>query len=181
MKSSKDMKIYIKSVIVLGSICLAVAVLLAAINYVTAPVISENAARAVQESLGAVLAGAESFEEMELPEGAPDTVKAVYCDKGGKGYAVALSATSQYSGSPMTFTLGIGTDGKITGIKITNYAETKDFGASYPETYIGADSALTDIDLVSGVTYSSTAFKEAVADAFEALASIDAGQERSEH
>ena len=176
-------KDYIKSVIVLGSVCLVIAVVLAAVNYVTAPVISENAAHAVKESLGAVLEGAEDFEEISLPDGAPETVNAIYRDKGGKGYAVALSATSQYSGSPMTFTLGIGADGKITGVKITNYAETKDFGASYPETYIGADSALSGIDLVSGVTYSSTAFKNAVSDAFSVLVSmgtVEEGEKTSE-
>ncbi len=176
-------KDYIKSVIVLGSICLVIAVVLAAVNYVTAPIIAENAALRVQESLAEVLEGATEFEEIDIPENAAETVGAIYRDKGGKGFAVAMSATSNYSGSPMTFTLGIGTDGKITGVKITNYAETKDFGAAYPETYIGADSALNGIDLVAGVTYSSTAFKNAVSDAFEALISMGAigeGEKSSE-
>lgn len=165
-------KDYIKSVVVLGTICLIIAVALAAINYVTAPIIADNAERAVKESLGAVLEGAEDFEEIELPSDAPETVQTIYREQSGKGYAVALATTSSYSGSPMTFTLGVGADGKIAGVKITNYAETKDFGAAYPESYIGADSTLSGIDLVSGVTYSSTAFKNAVSDALQTLVAM---------
>lgn len=169
-------KEYIKCVAVLGTICLVIAVALAAVNFVTAPIIKENAEAAVQRSLAEVLEEAEDFEKLELPDGAPETVKDIYRDNGGSGYAVAISTTSSYSKSPMTFTIGIGENGKIVGIKITNYAETKDFGADYPSSYIGADSeALEGVDLISGVTYSSTAFKEAVADAFKAVSLIDSG------
>jgi len=71
----------------------------------------------------------------------------------------------------MTFTVGFGVDGKIVAIEMTNYAETKDFG-DYPQSYVGADSALGGIELSAGVTYSSTAFKAAIEDAFAALIAI---------
>lgn len=163
----------IKSIIVLGSICLVVAVLLSSVNYITAPIIKESANTAVMESLKEVLPDATDFEEVSLPEGAPETVTGIFKDNGGSGYAVTLSTSSSYSQSPLTFTLGVGADGKIVAIKITNYAETKDFG-EYPGSFIGSDSALAGVneDLATGATYSATAFKNAVADAMGVLVSL---------
>lgn len=157
-----------KSIAVLTSICLVVAVLLAAVNHVTAPIIEESAATDTQASLYAVLPNAVGFEE-ETPAGeVPETVMGIFRDTGGSGYAVTLSTSSSYSASPMTFTVGVGTDGKITGVEITNCAESKDFG-DYPGTYVGQDSALSGVDIYAGVTYSSTAFRSAVEDAFSVL------------
>ena len=161
----------IKSIVVLGSICLVVAVLLAAVNYVTAPIIEAAAGAAASESLLVVLPDATGFEEVEKPEGAADTITGIHRDKGGSGYAVTLSTSSSYSQSPMTFTVGFGADGKIVAVEMTNYAETKNFG-DYPQSYVGKDSALTDVDLAAGVTYSSSAFKAAIEDAFAALVSL---------
>ncbi len=160
-----------KSIVVLTGICLIVAVLLAAVNHVTAPIIEESAASGAQASLYTVLPNAAGFEE-ETPEGeVPQTVTGVFRDTGGSGYAVTLSTTSSYSATPMTFTLGVGTDGKITGVEMTNYAESKDFG-DYPSTYIGQDSALGGVDVYAGVTYSSQAFRGAVEDAFAVLVEL---------
>lgn len=157
-----------KSIAVLTSICLVVAVLLAAVNHVTAPIIEESAATDTQASLYAVLPNAVGFEE-ETPAGeVPETVMGIFRDTGGSGYAVTLSTSSSYSASPMTFTVGVGTDGKITGVEMTGYAESKDFG-DYPGTYVGQDSALSGVDIYAGVTYSSTAFRSAVQDAFSVL------------
>ena len=163
----------IKSIIVLGSICLVVAVLLSSVNYITAPIIEESANTAVMESLKEVLPDATDFEEVSLPEGTPETVTGIFKDNGGSGYAVTLSTSSSYSQSPLTFTLGVGADGKIVAIKITNYAETKDFG-EYPGSFIGSDSALAGVneDLATGATYSATAFKNAVSDAMGVLVSL---------
>ncbi len=159
----------VKSTIVLTAICLIVTLILSAVNYVTAPIIKQNADKAVQESLKAVLPSAASFEEVELKENTPETVKAVYKDTAGSGFAIALETTSSYSEAPMAITVGISADGIIQNIVITNYSETKDFGADYPNTYVGKDASLAGVDLVSGVTYSSTAFKNAINDAFTAM------------
>jgi Na+-translocating ferredoxin:NAD+ oxidoreductase RnfG subunit len=166
-------------VVVLAAICLVVTLLLSAVNFVTAPIIEQASAAAAQASLLEVLPEATGFSELELPEDAPETVTAVYADNGGSGYAVTLSTSSQYSESPMQLTVGIGTDGLIKNIVLTNYAETKDFGADYPSTYVGQDSALSGVELVSGVTYSSTAFRNAVNDAYSVLfevADVQAGE-----
>ena len=153
------MKDSLKSIVVLTVICLVVSAVLAGINQVTAPIIAENQSSKANESLYAVLPDAENFEELALPEGSPETVTGVYRDTAGSGYAITLETSSQYSSSNMLITMGVGADGKIVNIALTNYAESKDFGTeTYPQTYIGADSALSGIDTVAGVTYSSTSF-----------------------
>ncbi|MGN0629030.1 MAG: FMN-binding protein [Oscillospiraceae bacterium] len=163
------MKENIKSVVVLTVICLVVASLLAVTNFYTAPIIEEHKANAANESLTIVMPEAAGFEEIVLPEGSPATVKNLYKETSGLGYVAILGTTSQYSSGEMGITVGFTTDGKISGISLTSYMESKDFGADYPETYIGQDSALGGVDTVAGVTYSSTAFKNAISDAFTVL------------
>ncbi len=160
-----------KCIVVLTGICLVVAALLAGVNHITAPIIEKSAVSGAQASLYAVLPNAAGFEEETLEGEVPGTVTGVFRDTSGSGYAVTLSAVSSYSATPMTFTLGVGTDGKITGIEMTNYAESKDFG-NYPDTYIGQDSALSGVDVHAGVTYSSKAFRGAVEDAFAVLVEL---------
>lgn len=162
----------VKSVVSLVVICLVVTLALSAVNYFTAPVIAENNAKAVQGSFAEALPGADGFEELEPAADAPETVKSIYKENNGLGYVVILETTSQYSESPMGITVGIGTDGIIKNIVLTNYAETKNFGDDYPASYIGQDSALAGVELVSEVTYSSTAFRNAVTDAYTALFAV---------
>ena len=90
------------------------------------------------------------------------------------GYVLRLSTSEGYTKQPIEFTLAIDAEGKISGVELTAYPETKDMGKeTYPQTYLGQDSTLANVSLVAGVTYSSTAFKNAVADGFAAL--IDNG------
>ena len=163
-------------VAVLTVICVVVAILLAVVNHFTAPEIAKNAERKVNESLYAVLDGADGFDEiknLDEYEGKPKTVVAAHKDKGGSGYVIVLETSTSYtSGAAMSITVGIGTDGAVKGATVTSYSETKDFGKeTYPKTFVGLTS--DDIDtsngdlLVSGVTYSSKAFKAAIKDALE--------------
>ena len=164
------MKKTLAPVIVLTVICFAVALALAFVNEITAPVIEENAGSSQSKSLSEVLSGGKFGSPMTELTNLPDTVKAVYEEKSGMGYALVLATSSQYSSEDMGITVGIDKNGVIRGIVLTAYFESKDFGRdTYPKTFIGKDGSLAGIELVSGVTYSSRAFKEAVADAFTAL------------
>lgn len=163
------MKKHLKPVIVLTAICLCGALLLAVVNLFTKPIIEENLARRQRQSLLAAMPGAADFTQVNLPADAPDTVRALYRETGGGGYVMLLSARSQYTGSePMGITVGIDGEGKITGVVLTSYTESKDFGKStYPARYTGLGTAdAAAVETVSGVTYSSTAFRKAIADAF---------------
>lgn len=160
---------YLKSISVLFSICLVVALLLALTNYITAPIIEDAKLAAETKSLVEVLPEAEKFEKIEISATVPETVTAIYKDVSGKGYAIALATSSQYSSSDMLISLGIGSDGVIKGVKITSYSDSKPLGEDYPKSFVGKDASLTGVDIVAGVTYSSNAFKGAISDAFTAL------------
>lgn len=163
------MKVNVKSVVVLTVICVVVSALLSVTNFFTAPVIEANKAAAAQASLKVVMPDAAGFEEIALGADAPATVLNLYKETSGLGYVVILSTSSQYSSDNMGITVAIGNEGTITGITLTSYYESKDFGADYPQTYVGADSALNGVDTFAGVTYSSTALKNAITDAFNVL------------
>ncbi|MBR5309940.1 MAG: FMN-binding protein [Oscillospiraceae bacterium] len=178
------MKENIKSVVVLTAICLVVAILLAVTNYVTEPIIAANKAAKASGSLLQVMPEATGFENITDTLGElPATVKEVHAETSGLGHVMILGTTTQFSSDEMGITVAIGADGKISNILLTGYYESKDFGADYPATYIGQDSALGGVDTVAGTTFSSSAFKNAVADAFTVLVEnnlVAAGQKSEE-
>ena len=178
------MKENIKSVVVLTAICLVVAVLLAYTNSITAPIIEANKAAKASGSLLEVMPEAADFENITETLGElPATVKEVHKETSGLGHVMILGTTTQFSSDEMGITVAIGADGKISNVLLTGYYESKDFGADYPATYIGQDSALGGVDTVAGTTFSSTAFKDAITDAFNVLINnnlVAAGQKSEE-
>ena len=177
------MKENIKSVVVLTAICLVVAVLLAYTNSITAPIIAANKAAKASGSLLEVMPEATGFENItDTLANLPATVKEVHKETSGLGHVMILGTTSQFSSDEMGITVAIGADGKISNILLTGYYESKDFGADYPATYIGQDSALGGVSTVAGCTFSSSAFKNAIADAFNVLVenNLVAAGEKSE-
>ena len=166
-----------KAVIAIVLICVIGAGLLFGVNAFAAPMIEANNASLAYAPLLAVMPEAKDFAPVYEAANAgassladvPETVVGIYEETSGAGYAVKLSTTQGYTHDTIEFAIGVSTDGKITGAQLTAYNDTKDFGADYPATYVGQDSALADVQLVAGVTFSSSAFKNAVADAFAAL------------
>lgn len=161
------------------TLCILFAVFCAAVfgvQKLTAPLAEKNALAAQLTPLYEVLPGTTGFEKLwaagdEASElsNVPETVKAIYKSENESGFAASLSTTAGFTGEAMEIALGIGTDGKITGASLITYPDTKDFGADYPASFIGQDSALSGAELVSGATYSSSAFKNAISDAMLAL------------
>jgi len=147
------------------------------LNTVTGPIIESNNAAGEFAPLFAVMPEAENFEQIYAADGSvetaladvPGTVQAIYAETSGMGYAMKLSTTKGYTGNPIELTLGVDAEGKIAGIQLDAYPETKDFGAEYPTTFLGQDSTLADVSVVAGCTYSSVAFRDAVADGLAAL------------
>lgn len=155
----------VKAIIVLFSFCLIIAVILATVNLLTAPMIEENNKKAQLTAIEGLIEGA-VFEQISELDDLPETITGVFKDKNGGGLAITFATTSQYSSGDMQYAVGINSDGRITGIKEIAYMESKDFG-QYPETFIGKQSTEIDTtDAFSGVTYSSAAFKSALKDAF---------------
>lgn len=138
-------------------------------NIVLGPKVEEALQSQASGEMTAVMPEGKGFTEVELPADAPATVKHIYSENQGLGYVVELATTSQYSQGDMGILVGVGKDGIITGTAVTSYNETRDFGEEYPLSYVGQDSALADVVMTSGATYSSTAFKDAILDAYTAL------------
>ena len=167
------------SALVLVLIFAVFALVLFGINIFAAPLIEANGSAQQFAPLYSVMPEAKGFELIyDANDSAasalvdvPETVQAIYSETSGLGYAIRLSTTQGYTKEPIELTIAIDAEGKISGTELTAYPDTKDFGADYPGSFIGQDSALGDVGLVAGVTYSSSAFKNAVSDGFAALIS----------
>ncbi len=154
---------YLKSIIVLVSICLIVGLLLSGVNSITAPIIEKNDAAAANGAYMVVLPNATSFEDVtgEFPESVLEMKK----DVGGSGFAFKLQGSSSYSQSAMQMILGIDNEGMITKLVITNYAETKGNAADFEALFEGKDATMSDT--IAGVTYTTNAIKDIVKAAYD--------------
>lgn len=172
----------VKPILVLTVICLAVALLLAVVNYVASPIIAEATAEAERKARSEALPGATDFTEVDLKGYAdlPESVVSCYRDNDGGGY-VFLVKGAGYGGksNPITLLVGIKPDGKIAGIKITDVSgETAGIGDKVKKNDFTSRFADLDADgvegvaNVSGATYSSTGVKQAVRDAFTVFSAV---------
>ena len=172
----------VKPILVLTVICLAVALLLAVVNYVASPIIADATAEAERKARSEALPGATDFTEVDLKGYAnlPESVVSCYRDNDGGG-CVFLVKGAGYGGksNPITLLVGIKPDKKIAGIKITDVSgETAGIGDKVKKNDF--TSRFTDLDAggvdgvsnVSGATYSSTGVKQAVRDAFTVFAAV---------
>ena len=175
------MKQYIKSVIVLTSICLVVALMLAVTNHFTKDKIAQNNAQAAYAACFEVMPEAKAFEEVDLStyQNLPASLTNAYKETNGLGYTYKHVVTGKNPG--LTVMVGIDNTGLITGATVVASQETPSYfggdkATSYASKFAGKDSTLAGIELISGATMSSKAFKDAVSDAFNANAVI-AGME----
>lgn len=162
----------LKPVLVLGAICLVVALLLAGVNMLTSDKIRGDKEAAVTKSLEQVMPGIDPEDVTSEYDLTGTTVTTVYRDKNGKGHVITLSSAKGYTGNAILLTIGIDNEGKVTGAVITSNPESKgvdqtnaffeSFGGKNPEEVFNAE-------LVAGVTYSSTAVRNAALDAFKVL------------
>ncbi len=177
MKKKNDA---LKCIVVLGSICLLIAVAMAAINLVTAPRIEAANREAEQQALRTVLAEAEDFEAVKGDYG--ESVTALYRDTAGKGYVTMLSAKGYDSSNPMKIAVGFDTNGTILRCHViscsgeTSGIGTKVSGESFLASFAGAGEALDGVDAISGATISSSAFIDAVRQGAAAVASVKEGK-----
>lgn len=175
----------VKAVALIVVIVLVFGAAMFGLNFYTGPLIEANNAGAVYGPLLAVMPEGASFDgeaKIYAADGSvpttltdvPETVAAIYKEANGMGYAVKTTATSQYSKAPMEITLGVDAEGKIIKVQIDSYNDTESYDfrvkdPGYLDTYVGKDSALADVGLVAGTTFSSTAFKQGVSDGLNAL------------
>ncbi len=170
----------LKPLLVLGTICILVAAILAAINTVTGPKIQRIEEQKVYDSLREALDG--EFEPADIPAGAPSSVTGVYkvTDK-GELVGNVVTVEKQGYASKIVLTVGIKADGTVNRVVVTAQQEShgKDINPLLNGFPGVSAEGVGDVEHVSGATVTSKTIKEAVADAFKAI-SPDSGDEEEE-
>ena len=120
--------------IVLGSICIVVALLLSVVNMVTAPRIEANQNAAANESLLVVLPDGKNFEELVIDERYPSVVKKGWKADGGHVFQMEVKGFE----AGLVIMCGINSEGKITGVKDISSKETYGAEPMLNEAYTNA-------------------------------------------
>ena len=167
----------LRPTLVLGLITLVVSALLVLTYNITGvgvagPAISDEMLAMAAE----ILPGGDGFEDAGV--GSSATVPAVIKTSNDAGYVI--NAIGKGYGGDMSVLIGLDNDGKITGVKVYEMAETPGIGtkvtedAAFLATFIGKDS-VDGSDAVSGATFSSKGLNEAITNAFDAFNTIKSG------
>ena len=161
-------------IIVLVLICAIMSGLLALTNSATAPIIAAAEEAAKQAARLEVMPDADDFSLVAV-EGLPAAVTEVYEATNGTGYVFSLKAQGYGGKGTLNMAVGIGMDGKITGVTVLSHSETVGLGskittdANFYGQFPGLDAAgAAAADTISGATRSSNFYKAAIADAFTA-------------
>ncbi len=173
----------LKTLAVLLVIVVVFSAAMVGINLHTGPLIEANNAGAALAPLLAVMPEGAAFDgeallySTENPgtlADVPAQVLTIYKEATGMGYAVQCQTVGNYEATPMTLTFGVSADGKIAKVQVDNYTDSIDVREKDPNflpSFDGKDSALADVNLVAGCTYSSKSIKEAVEAGLNALIS----------
>lgn len=121
---SKEIKIIIKTALSLFLICAVSAGILAFVNSVTSPMITENNLKAADEARLRILPEAEEFSEKTDESGN------VYFEGTKNGAAVGYVFTTSASGygGQIDVMTGVSSEGTVTGISILTINETPGLG-----------------------------------------------------
>lgn len=189
---NKTVKEILTLTIKLFAICLIVSGILAYVNSLTAPVISENEAKNFEASMKELLPEAKEFEKIEdianLSEDNGASFESAYRgikDEQTCGYVVSTVCHEGYGGD-INVMVSITEEFEVKEVKIMSMAETAGLGAkaSNPEflnQYSGLNSGIgveknnggnpdnNTISAISGATKTSKAVTKAVNFALEAI------------
>ena len=180
MKTESNVKYIIRLAATLLIITSLVALALAGVNSITAPVIAQKTAEKTQLAIQAVLPGGGD----EIDFAPADLVSKVY--KGDNGYAVQV--TPGGFDNTITMMVGVGNDGKVLGISIISHTETAGLGAvaaadtpagqtfrSYFEGASGSVAVTKDggtVEAITGATITSRAVCDGVNAALACVATL---------
>jgi electron transport complex protein RnfG len=165
---------HFKSVIALTLICAISTLLLALTNSLTAPIIKEQEAAAVNEALAVVLPNGEGFEAIDLTKyELPKTITEAYSEKNG-GYVFKMTTTGY--GSNFVILCGIDKDSVIKGATCISSNETLGVEQTYGDNFKDKKSEeVESVDTVANATKTTAAYKGAIQDALNALTIMQGG------
>lgn len=179
----------VRLIVVLGLITFVCALLLGAVNGVTAPKIEQNNINTRNAAMAEIIPGAE-FEDLNTTVPAPDkntpSITGVYkATAGGADAGYCVEVTPNGFGGAINMIVGIAPDGTVAGVKVTKHAETPGLGAKSQDAdwiaqYAGqpADGSLAvtkdggSINAITGATITSRAVTKGVNTAAAYVASM---------
>ena len=159
--------------LVLCSICLVAALLLAVVNMITAPEIEKNQIEAAEKAMLEVLPDGKNFQKIEITSAYPKSVTAGH--KADGGYVFQMKVTGKSSG--LVIMCGIDDDGRVVGTKVIASKETPSYVEKVFPNVEGTDGKYNGMNLegfdpylVSGATITSKAYGEAIKAALQSAA-----------
>ena len=167
--------------VVLVAICVAAALLLSVINYFTADIIKEREQGAKFDALYEVLPDAEgkNFDPLTIDDSYPRAISSGYSSDAGFVFEAKGSGLQ----GDIVVMVGVDPDGKIVGTKIISESETPSYGNKvYPLVegldgkYAGVDATTFSEYIVSGATYASKGFAQAIDAALKAYVVAKGGE-----
>ena len=168
------MKKNIMPTIVLGTICVVVALLLSVINMVTAPIIEAQRNAAANEALLVVMPDGEGFEEIDVSTLENPAITNAYKETTGKGYVFRVTSTGYKSG--MVVMVGINSEGKITGTKCLETQDTFGKESEIDGKYNGQTIGDFAPYMIGGATMTSSGYRDAVNNALQAYIKATGGK-----
>ncbi len=172
-----DFKKSLKDVLVLLVICSVFAVLLAATNSITAPVIKAELDRKANEAYIAVMPEGAVFDDTSTVDLSkytlPKTVVEAKRENNGMGYAIKLVTKGYADG--MTLIVGVSADGIVTGATCIASNETWGLEGTLGDKFEGKD-VNTAVDVEAGATsFTVNGYRAAVIDAINTATILGGG------
>jgi electron transport complex protein RnfG len=165
------MKNMLKLGIVLALYATAACVGLAFVYSSTEKIIAGRQQADLEAALKELFSQADDFEEINGGLSGPDAAVSFgscYAVRGGgRLIGMALQASGPSYGGPITVMVGVGTDGKISGVKILEHKDTPGLGAN-------AASPSYFVDKAMGLTFYGQFAGKSVQDPFEVKSDVAA-------
>lgn len=138
------------------AICLVVAALTALVYAITVEPIAKGERARKENAIRAIFADAGSYTETDMTG---DGINAVYRISDAKaqhmGWCVDYTGNSDYGGA-VNMMIGVGLDGKVTGVQVISHAET------FIDRYLDDKGSYTGADVSAGATLSYNAIRDAI-------------------
>lgn len=167
------MKNIIKNAIILTLITLVAGTALAFVYSITKEPIANADKKATAEAYSKVFSEADSFKELDLKEYSDENGATVWAvsnaKKGDETIGFVMTVASKGYGGDIKLAMGIDLEGNITGVSVLDASnETPGLGAKvkeepYLSRFSGVNNeTLSEVDAISGATYSSTGVQNAI-------------------
>lgn len=187
MTKNENFKEYGMPVVVLVAICFVTTLLLALTNAVSEPIIIRNAEITATANRKELLSEADDFTRLELDSYATSSdgkaaVTEVYKANNDAGYV--MTCVTKSFGGDLTMMVGIDATGAVTGVKVTDHADTpgvgtKDMQPEYLAQYTSKTALSSedvkkeaDFNFITGASVTGTAIHKGVYAALAQYAQI---------